>query len=76
MASANGQQDALPERLYRVSEVAAIFDVTPATVREWLKKGDLQGHGIKIGKGHYWRIPASAVIDLAQRRHGSESQYE
>jgi len=51
-----------------------MFDVEPATVREWLKSGDLKG--IKIGKGHYWRIPLSAAQDLATRKYGSESAYE
>jgi excisionase family DNA binding protein len=56
------------EKLYRVSEVAALFEVTPATVRIWLNEGILQG--IKIGRGHYWRIPASAVEELATSRWG------
>jgi len=56
------------EPLMKVRDVALLFDVEPATVREWLKSGELAG--IKIGKGHYWRIPRSAVTELATRRYG------
>lgn len=54
--------------LMKVSEVAKLFDVQPATVRDWLKTGVIRG--IKIGGGHYWRIPRSAVEELATHRHG------
>lgn len=60
--------------LLKVSEVARMFDVQPATVREWLNTGIL--HGVKIGKGHYWRVPTSAARQLAMRKYASESQYE
>lgn len=63
-----------PEKMMKVSEVAKIFDVEPATVREWLKDGDLRGN--KIGKGHYWRVPESAVMELVNKKYGSESQHE
>jgi len=63
-----------PERHLKVSEVAKMFDVTPYTVRVWLKDGTLEG--IKIGKGHYWRIPMSAARDLAQRKYAAEAQHE
>lgn len=72
MADTSQQSDA--DQLLKVRTVAEMFDVEPATVREWLKNGDLQG--VKIGKGHYWRIPKSAAIELATKRYGSESQYE
>jgi excisionase family DNA binding protein len=56
------------ERLMKVSDVAQLFDVKPATIREWITEGKLKG--TKIGKGHYWRVYASSVIALAQERHG------
>lgn len=56
------------EKLYKVEEVAKAFSVQSATVREWLKSGELRG--IKIGKGHYWRVPESAVKELAESRYG------
>lgn len=55
----------------KVSEVARMFDVTSATVRIWLNDGTLKG--IKIGKGHYWRIARSEASALATARHGMES---
>lgn len=66
MADANEQQDAGP--YLKVSEVASMFGVQPATVREWLNDGTLEG--VKIGKGHYWRISTAAARSLAQKRYG------
>jgi excisionase family DNA binding protein len=56
------------DRALKVSEVAVIFGVTSETVREWLRDGTLKG--MKIGKGHYWRVMSSSVVELAQQRHG------
>lgn len=56
--------------LMTVATVAALFDVKPATIREWLKDGTLRG--VKIGKGHYWRVPQSAAIELANRKYGDD----
>jgi len=64
-------QRVTPMKMLKVSDVAKIFDVEPATVRVWLNDGTLEG--VKIGKGHYWRIPEQNVIDLANRRYGSEN---
>lgn len=72
MADQSQQQDAVDEVFLKVSDVARKFDVKPATVREWLKTGELRG--VKIGSGHYWRIPKSAATELANRKYGSESQ--
>ncbi len=57
------------ETHYTVNQVAALFAVTSATIREWMKSGELRG--IKIGNGHYWRVPESAVKELAEKRHGN-----
>lgn len=59
------------EKLYQVREVADLFAVTSATVRVWINEGQLRA--IKIGKGHYWRVPASAVEELATSRWGIEN---
>lgn len=58
------------EKMLTVAEVADIFGVKPLTIRTWLKEERLRG--IKIGSGHYWRIPESAVIELANRKYGAE----
>jgi len=60
--------------LMKVRDVAEIFDVTPATIREWISQGILPA--VKIGRGHYWRVYASEVTALAHRKYGNESQYE
>jgi excisionase family DNA binding protein len=57
--------------MLKVSEVAVMFAVQKETVRDWLRDGTLRG--IKIGKGHYWRIPLSACEALAQQRYGSNN---
>lgn len=54
--------------MMKVSDVAKMFDVKPATVREWIKDGILPA--IKIGTGHYWRVRTSEVTALAQRKYG------
>lgn len=71
MASSSEQQ---ADPLMKVREVADLFDVTPATVREWLKLGIIKG--VKIGQGHYWRIRRSEVTRLANSRYGMESQHD
>lgn len=75
MASVDEQPDAgIPDTFMKVREVAEIFDVTTATVRVWLNDGTLTGQ--KIGKGHYWRVSARSVKQLANARYGMESQHE
>lgn len=66
MANQAEEPDAGP--LMKVREVAELFDVQPATIRQWLADGDIRG--VKIGKGHYWRIPKSEVTRLATQRYG------
>lgn len=69
MAEQSQQPDVgTPDSLMKVSDVAKLFDVKPATVRDWLKDGSLEG--MKIGQGHYWRVYASSVRELAQRKYG------
>ncbi len=41
------------EKLYTVDQAAERLQVTPATVREWLKAERLKGHKIA---GRLWRI--------------------
>lgn len=61
----------MTDQLMKVSDVAKMFDVTPATVREWIKDGLLPA--IKIGNGHYWRVYASEVTALAERKYGEHA---
>lgn len=61
--------DLVRERLMKVSEVAEMFGVTPATVREWLKAGILKGN--KINK--HWRVTESAARELAHQTYGDKT---
>lgn len=63
-----GRQSNEPETYLKVSEVAKTFGVESATIRDWLKSGKLVG--VKIGKGHYWRVPSSSVRKLAEELYG------
>jgi excisionase family DNA binding protein len=61
----------MTEKMYKPREVAQMFGVVPNTIADWLRDGTLRG--IKIGKGHYWRIPESAVKELAEKKYGDNS---
>lgn len=52
---------------HTADEVAAIFAVQAATVREWLKQGKMKG--IKLPTGG-WRVLHSDMVDFANERYG------
>jgi|GEM_PF-2894608 len=54
-------------KLFRVQDLAAIFEVKPATVRHWLKKYEMPV--IKIGKRIYLR-PETVNAFLDERTAG------
>lgn len=60
--------DTVPHRFYTVEQIAELFAVTPATVREWLKTGKLKGS--KPG-GSQWRISQEQFVKLANKLYGS-----
>jgi len=33
----------MPEKLYRISEVAELLDISVSTVKKWVKQGKLEG---------------------------------
>jgi excisionase family DNA binding protein len=51
-----------------VEEVAELFEVTPATVREWLRAGKLPG----VRPGRDWKIQREDVYNLAQLEYGDK----
>jgi excisionase family DNA binding protein len=57
------------ERLLTPREAAKIVAVTPRTIKEWLRRGELAG--IKIR--HMWRIRASDLERFIQQ--GSADQH-
>lgn len=69
------KQDSMLEmKLYRVGQVAKMFDVTNYTVRHWLNtEGPTGLRGIKIGTGlqGQWRITEQELIRFANIKFGS-----
>lgn len=55
-----------PDRFYSTASVAELFDVKVETVQTWIKEGKLPA--VKIGSR--WKIRHSAVMALANERHG------
>lgn len=52
--------------LLSTNKVAALFDVTAETVRDWISQGKIEG--VKIN--NTWRIRKSEVLRFGQQRHG------
>ena len=48
--------------MYSVDEAAEILGVHPMTIRKWLPVGKIRG--VKVGR--LWRIPESALDEIAQ----------
>ena len=55
------------QRFYSVSEVAARFEVTSQTVRNWIAAGHLPS--VQPTPGGRFKVPASALL-LFERRSG------
>jgi len=53
--------------LYRVGTVAAMFDVDPAQVRDWIKEGRIEARKI-LGQ---WRISKSEVARFTNEEYGN-----
>lgn len=60
--------DPLIEKMYRVEEVAKIFDVKPYTIREWIRNGKIQA--IKLDTGRF-RVYESEIRRFVNERHGA-----
>lgn len=57
------------EELYTVPQIAKMFQVTPYTVRVWLKSGDMRG--IKVGNGR-WRVTRQELVRVANVKYGND----
>lgn len=60
----------MTDRLLKTRDVAEMFSVTPETIRDWIEQKKLRA--VKIGNGHYWRVPESAARELAQQMYGDK----
>ena len=52
----------MSEKLLSPEAAAELLDVSPATVRGWLRSGILQGS--KVGGGKLWRISEAAIDEF------------
>lgn len=50
------------EKIYSVEQAAEMLDISPLTLAKWLRAGKIRG--VKIGR--LWRIPDSALDEIAQ----------
>lgn len=57
------------EPMYSTGKVASMLDVSPYTVREWIRDGKLKA--VKWG-GQHWRVPKSSLLDFLNQRHGPQ----
>ncbi len=60
------------EKLLTPDAVAKLLDVSPATVRIWLRNETLKG--IKVGGGKLWRISEGAVKEFLHAGEGTKSK--
>ena len=51
------------EKLHTVQEAAELLSIAPKTLLDWLRAGKVRG--VKLGRG--WRVPESAIEELAQK---------
>jgi len=65
------QENKLPARLLRVSEVARFLGVHSSTVRRWEKKGLLRSY--PIGLRHNLRFKQEDVLDFLHRAQGEDT---
>ena len=54
-------------------EVAAILRVSPATIRAWLREGNVFPHAYQLPGKAGWRIPRKDVDALRRRGEGAAS---
>jgi excisionase family DNA binding protein len=55
----------MTEKLLTPDAVAKMLEVSPATVRIWLRNGTLRG--LKVGAGRLWRISEGSVEEFLYR---------
>ncbi|MGC9190219.1 MAG: helix-turn-helix domain-containing protein, partial [Conexivisphaera sp.] len=58
--------------MYTTEEVARIFDVTPAAVRYWARKGRIKA----VREGDKWLIPEDEVERLRREMGGNVEEKE
>ncbi len=64
----------MSEKLLTPEDAAALLQVSPGTVRGWLRKGVI--NGTKVGGGRLWRISESTINDFVKAAQGTVSDTE
>jgi excisionase family DNA binding protein len=64
----------MSEKLLTPEDAAALLQVSPGTVRGWLRKGVI--NGTKVGGGRLWRISESTINDFVKAAQGTVSGTE
>ncbi len=59
----------MSEKLLTPEDAAALLQVSPGTVRGWLRKGVI--NGTKVGGGRLWRISESTIDEYVKASRGS-----
>jgi excisionase family DNA binding protein len=63
----------MTEKLLSPDSVAKLLDVSPATVRIWLRNGTLKG--LKVGAGRLWRVSETDIEEFLSRLEQSGIKY-
>ncbi len=50
------------EKMYSTEQAAELLEISPLTLTKWLRVGKIRG--VKLGR--VWRIPESALDEIAQ----------
>ena len=60
------------EKLLTPEDAAARLQVSPSTVRKWLRNGAIKG--TKLGGGKLWRISESSIDEFIESVQDTEKQ--
>lgn len=55
-----------PARYYSTPQVAEMFDVKPATVRDWIRGGRIKA--MKLPGGRHWKVSQEELERFANKR--------
>jgi excisionase family DNA binding protein len=64
----------MAERMLTPDDAAELLQVSPNTVRGWLRRGVIKG--IKVGDGRLWRISESTINDFVKAAQGAAADTE
>jgi len=62
----------MSEKLLTPDDAAELLQVSPGTVRGWLRKGVIKG--TKVGGGRLWRISESTINEFVEASQGYFNQ--